>query len=73
MPTALLTEQEACELLRVSREAILKFKRDSLDPIPFLKAGRRYLYDEAEIMKWAKRNARRAAKRFNHGRRNYLR
>jgi excisionase family DNA binding protein len=62
MPRALLTEKEACEFLRISREAILKFRRDMKDPIPYLKVGRRYLYEESEVVKWAKRNARRAGK-----------
>ncbi len=58
----LLTEVELCELLRVSREAVLKFRRDTVDPIPHFKAGRRYLYDEGEVLKWAKRSAGRATK-----------
>ena len=67
MRKSLLTEEEACKFLRISREAILKFKRDTVDPIPHLKAGRQSLYEESEILKWAKRNARRAAKRCRNG------
>lgn len=56
----LLTEAEASQFLRVSREAVLRFKRDPVDPIPCYKAGRRFLFDAAEILKWAKRQAQRA-------------
>ena len=50
----LLTEDEVARLLRVSREAILKFKRDKLNPIPCLRVGRRYLYEECEVLEWAR-------------------
>ena len=60
----LLTEEEICELLRVSREAILKFKRDPIDPIPCFKAGRRFLYDQNQVLRWAKRHADRALRSF---------
>lgn len=56
----LLTEAEICELLRVSREAVLKFRRHPNDPIPCLKAGRRYLYDTGKVLRWAERQADRA-------------
>lgn len=55
----LLTEEELSELLRVSRDALAKFRRDREDPLPFMMAGRRYLYDEAQVLKWATRQARR--------------
>ena len=42
MAESLLTEEEICTMLRVSREATLKFRRDLVDPIPHMKAGRRY-------------------------------
>ena len=60
MVEKLLTEKEICEFLRVSREGIKRFKRDLTDPIPFLRAGRRFLYDPSEVLKWARRQARRA-------------
>ena len=63
----LLTEAETSRFLRVSRVAILKFRRDPVDPIPCFKIGRRYLYDPAEILRWAKRQAARAQK--DYGRR----
>ncbi len=59
MAESLLTEEEICTLLRVSREATLKFRRDPVDPIPHMKAGRRYLYEKTKVLKWAERNAKR--------------
>ena len=59
MPESLLTEEDICALLRVSREATKKFRRDPVDPIPHMKAGRRYLYDKTKVLKWAERNAER--------------
>lgn len=61
----LLTESEVCTFLRVSREAVLKFRRCTVDPIPCLKAGRRYLYDALEVTKWARRQAERAHKKHH--------
>jgi hypothetical protein len=55
-----MTEAEACRFLRVSRVAILKFRRNPLDPIPCFKVGRRYLYERGDLLKWAKRQATRA-------------
>lgn len=60
----LMTEEEACDFLRVSREAIFKFRRDQVDPIPCFKAGRRYLYDPSEVLRWAKRQAERVLKKY---------
>ena len=59
VPRELLREEEACRLLRISREAILRFKRDQVNPIPHLKVGRRFLYEEHEVIGWAKRSAKR--------------
>ncbi len=55
----LLTEEEVCELLRVSRDAISKFRHDRLDPIPCFRAGRRWLYDREKVLRWAARAAKR--------------
>lgn len=60
----LLTEAEISAFLRVSREAILRFKRDRVDPIPCFKAGRRYLYEPSEVLRWAKRQATRVQKKY---------
>ena len=54
-----LTEVELIEWLHISREAVLKFRKDPEDPIPFLMAGRRYLYEPTEIVKWMRRQAQR--------------
>lgn len=51
----LLTEEQLCRLFRVSRDAVLRFKRDPLDPIPFLKLGRRYLFELDAVLRWARR------------------
>ena len=61
---SLLTEAEVAGFLRVSREAILRFKRDAVDPIPCFKAGRRYLYEPSEVLRWAKRQAVRIQKKY---------
>jgi hypothetical protein len=55
----LLTEIELCRFLRVSRDAVVKFRKDLSDPIPYLKVGRRHLYNEDEVLKWARRAAKR--------------
>jgi hypothetical protein len=54
----LLTEKEIARYLRVSRDAITRFKRRRNDPIPFEKAGRRCLYDLAAVRAWTRRSAR---------------
>lgn len=55
----LLTESEVARYLRVSRDAITRFKRRRDDPIPYEKAGRRCLYDLDAVRAWTRRNARR--------------
>jgi hypothetical protein len=55
----LLTEKEIARYLRVSRDAITRFKRHCHDPIPYEKAGRRCLYDIAAVRAWTRRNATR--------------
>jgi helix-turn-helix protein len=63
----LLTEEEAAGFLRVSREAILRLKRDEVDPIPCYKVGRRYLYDPKEVLRWARRRADRVHRSLRLG------
>jgi hypothetical protein len=58
----LATEAEILLHLRISRAGLQKFRRDPSDPIPFLKVGRRHLYDITKVEKWAERQARRAAR-----------
>lgn len=60
----LLTEKEVAVFLRVSREAITKFKRLGTDAIPYMKAGRRCLYDPSRVLAWAERNAMHEQGRF---------
>ena len=55
----LLTEKEVLSLLRVSQEAIKRFRELEDFPIPHYKVGRRYLYDRAAVLSWAEANARR--------------
>lgn len=52
----LLTRAEAAALLRVSLDGIDAMMR-APDPIPHLRAGRRYLFDTSEILDWARRQA----------------
>jgi hypothetical protein len=60
----MLTEEELCIIFHVSRETILKSKRDPIDPIPCHKFKRRYLYDLAEVLRWTKRSAERALRPY---------
>ena len=59
MENRFLTEEEACQLLHISREAMLKFKRDPVNAPPALKVGRRYLYDIEKLITWAEKNFKR--------------
>jgi hypothetical protein len=52
-------EAEICQILKVCRSAIYKYKFGIPDPIPFLKVGRRYLYDLEKVCRWAQREAAR--------------
>lgn len=56
----LLTEAEVAKYLRVSRDAIRRFRRRELDPIPCMKIGRRYLYDVVEVRRYGQKQAHRA-------------
>jgi predicted DNA-binding transcriptional regulator AlpA len=42
----------------ISHEAIRRFREDAADPIPFLRAGRRYIFVRAEVEEWARRRAK---------------
>jgi hypothetical protein len=61
MNTELLPETRIMELLNVSRSAMQRFRRGTKNdpPIPFLRVGRRYLYQWDKVITWAERNARR--------------
>lgn len=62
-----LTEEEVCEWLHISREGLLRLKRDKLDPIPARKYGRRFVYLESEVKKWGERQYRRYRDRTQEG------
>ena len=61
----LLTRKETADVLRVSLDALEKFcARDYPDPgfpdpLPRLRAGRRWLFDLDTVFRWAEREARR--------------
>ena len=57
-----LTLAETCELLNVCHEGVLKFVRQAADPLPVSRAGRRWLFDMAEVKVWAKRQGKRHAR-----------
>ena len=59
----LLTEAQLCAALHVSREAVLRLRRDPVDPIPCMRAGRRFLYDLERVKAWMERRAGRARPR----------
>ena len=59
----LLTLQETCNLLRVSHEAIAKFVRLPQDPLPALRAGRRWLFRQEAVLRWCERQGKRAQTR----------
>ena len=42
----------------VSDEALQRFRDDPDDPLPHLRAGRRYLYIPEEVEEWARRQAK---------------
>ena len=56
---AYYTNDELKKLLRVSEEALQRFRRDPEDPLPHLRAGRRYLYIPEEVENWARARAER--------------
>ncbi len=62
-PPALLTRREAARYLRVSLDGLDRFLRDPVDPLPGLRAGRRWLFRPADLEKWAERAGKRARPR----------
>ena len=57
--TSLLTLDEISSLLRVNRESIRKFMKAE-DPLPFMKVGRRYLFNPEKVFRWAERQGKRS-------------
>ena len=56
-----LTNAGVRELLHVGEWALRELRDRSNDPLPHMRAGRRYLYDELRVLRWAERQARREA------------
>src|SRR5262245_63109388 len=48
-----MNEQELCAYLDVSREAVRKMRAHPVDPLPALKVGRRWLYKQEDVERWA--------------------
>lgn len=55
-----LTEEQVIQLTHSSRFGLKKFRNRDHDAIPFLKMGRRYLYDPEKIEAWMEREAHRS-------------
>lgn len=49
----LLTESDCKELLDVSSDLMDRFRRFSEEPIPFMRIGGTYRYDEEKVLAWA--------------------
>ncbi len=61
----LMTEAEVAAFIQVNRDAVRKFRRQKIDPLPCGKPGRRYLYDREAVWRWATREAERTQARVN--------
>ena len=48
----LLTQREACAMLRVSRTTLLKLRKE--EGLPYITMGKRLRYDEVELSEWLK-------------------
>ena len=59
MGEKLLTEVECAKYLRINRNSLKKFRNQRQDPLPYLKVGRRILYEPDKVVKWAARSAKR--------------
>ena len=58
-----MTLDEVCEFMQVSPEAIRRFRFRRIDPLPYLMSGRRLNFDEGEVRRWMRRNAKRDYKK----------
>ena len=54
-----LTNNGVKLLLHCGDWALRELRSQAEDPLPFMKAGKRYLYDEEKVIKWAERQAKR--------------
>ena len=54
MNPTFLTEQEAARLLRLSERTLQRWRVEppSSEPLPFIRAGRRILYDREALLAW---------------------
>ena len=55
------TTDELAKRWKVSGDALHRFREAIEDPLPHLRAGRRYLYIPDEVEGWARRQAERTA------------
>jgi hypothetical protein len=54
-----LTTAQLCERLHITKYGLLAARRQKIDPMPYLRIGRKILYDEDEVFKWMQRQAKR--------------
>ena len=47
-----LTENQVVEITHTSRSTLKKFRNRKEDPLPYLRIGRRFLYDRKVLEKW---------------------
>ncbi len=60
---AFLTEGEAAEMLRISKRTLQRWRvYPPKNPVPFLRLGKRIVYDRQAIIDWAQRSLETAAK-----------
>jgi len=52
---SLLTQKEACALLKVSRTTLLRLRKE--EGLPYVSMGTRLRFDEGAVSEWLKQNA----------------
>jgi len=55
-----MTLRDLCEAASVSHEAVARWVRDEVDPLPAMRFGRRWLFDAATVERWMTRRASRS-------------
>ena len=58
-----LTMDGLCAVYHVSHEAVLAHIRRRDDPLPAMRFGRRWLFDQERVEKWLERQAKQVRKR----------
>lgn len=53
MNDELLTKEELCKLLKISRPTLDRWRKQGL---PYIKTGRLVRFDRNEVMEWIKKN-----------------